>query len=194
VNLLSYLSSDSSAPKSDGAGAGSAPSSAAAAANAAPAAAAAVLLKPDHAWSCLILGGSGATGRVLVSKLANNPRVTRIGALVRKELPLDYFGVQLPANAAKIHQTVVDFEKLDESAAAFNGYDVAFSTLGSTRSKAGSKELFYHYDFDYITHAARLAKAGQVRHFGLMSTGAADPKSMFHYLRTKGEIEGMLNP
>ena len=76
-----------------------------------------------------------------------SPRVTRIGALVRTELPLDYWGPLLPANAAKIHQTVVDFEKLDESAEAFKGYDAAFSTLGSTRAKAGSKEKFYHYDF-----------------------------------------------
>lgn len=111
--------------------------------------------------------------------------MTRIGALVRTELPVDYWGPLLPANAAKINQTVVDFEKLDESAEAFRGYDVAFSTLGSTRSKAGSKEKFYHYDFDYITHAAALAKQAGIQHFNLMSTTGADASSSFHYLRTK---------
>lgn len=118
-----------------------------------------------------------------------SPRVDRIGLLVRKELPADYFGVQLPANVAKIQQTVVDFEQLDSSRDAFNGFPVAFSCLGSTRSKAGSKENFRHIDYDYNTHAAALAKAAGVRHFHLMSTTGADAKSSFHYLRTKGEIE-----
>lgn len=165
---------------------------AAAAAGAAAPGGALGLLKPQASWSALVLGGSGATGRVLVAKLANNPRVTKVGALVRSELPVDYFGPMLPANAAKIQQTVVDFENLDASAPAFAGYTAAFSTLGSTRSKAGSKEAFYHIDFDYITHAAQLARDAGIKHFNLMSTSGADHTSSFHYLRTKGEIEEFL--
>ena len=43
----------------------------AAAAAAAAAGGALGLLKPQASWSALVLGGSGATGRVLVAKLAN---------------------------------------------------------------------------------------------------------------------------
>lgn len=148
-----------------------------------------MLLKPDAPWSCLVMGASGATGRVLVSKLANNPRVSRIGALVRKELPADYWGVQLPANAAKIVQTVVDYENLDASADAFLGYDVAHCCLGSTRSKAGSAAAFHQQEFGSISNAGRMAKEGGVRHFNLLSSGGADHKSKFVYMRTKGELE-----
>lgn len=35
-------------------------------------------------------------------------------------------------------QEVVDFEKLDESAAAFQGHDVGFCCLGTSRAKAGA--------------------------------------------------------
>lgn len=35
-------------------------------------------------------------------------------------------------------QEVVDFEKLDEYAAAFEGHDVGYCCLGTTRAKAGA--------------------------------------------------------
>lgn len=44
----------------------------------------------------------------------------------------DFLGVCFQA------QEVVDFEKLDESAAAFQGHDVGFCCLGTSRAKAGA--------------------------------------------------------
>lgn len=35
-------------------------------------------------------------------------------------------------------QEVVDFEKLDDYAAAFQGHDVGYCCLGTTRAKAGA--------------------------------------------------------
>jgi uncharacterized protein YbjT (DUF2867 family) len=151
-----------------------------------------VLLKPSHPASWLVLGASGATGRVLVSKLASNPRVSRINAIVRKELPLSHWNVPKPEDAAKIEQTVVDFTRLPDFADQFKGFDVAASCLGSTRSKAGSKEEFKRQDYDTNAGAAALVKQGGTFHYSLMSTVGADPKSMFHYLRTKGELEEAL--
>ena len=148
------------------------------------------LIKPSKPFTCLVVGATGATGRVLVEKLANNPRVERIQALVRRELADDFFGKLLPANKEKIQTTVVDFDKLADHADAFKGYNTAFCTLGTTRAKAGSKEEFRRVDYGYITEAARLAKAAGCYHFSLMSTTGADHTSkLFAYLRVKGEIE-----
>lgn len=147
-------------------------------------------MKPVHPWTALVLGASGATGRQLVRKLAANPRVEAINAIVRKEVPIEVFGNLLPAQQEKIHQTVVDFEHLKEKHAdAFKGFSVGFSCLGSTRAAAGSKELFRHYDLDFNLAAALLAKAGGVRHYNLMSTTGANDTSMFYYQRIKGELE-----
>jgi len=150
------------------------------------------LLKPSQPASWLVVGASGATGKVLVSKLASNPRVSRINAIVRKELPLSYWSVAKPEDAAKIEQTVVDFNRLDDFAPAFNGFDVAASCLGSTRAKAGSAAEFRRQDFDTNAAAAALARRGGVFHYALVSTGGADPTSRFNYLRTKGELEERL--
>ena len=174
--------------------AASAPASVAAAASSSSPASAAVpseqLLKPSKAWTALVLGASGATGRQLVRKLAANPRCEKISAIVRKEVPLETFGQLLPAQAEKIQQVIVDFDHLkDKHGDAFKGFTVGFSCLGSTRAKAGSKEEFKRLDYGYNLTAALLAKAGGVRHYNLMSTAGANDASLFHYLRVKGELE-----
>ncbi|XP_015271969.1 PREDICTED: oxidoreductase HTATIP2-like [Gekko japonicus] len=89
---------------------------------------------------------------------------------------------------ASQRQEVVDFEKLDESAAAFQGHDVGFCCLGTTRGKAGADGLI-RVDRDYVYHSARLAKAGGCRHFVLLSAMGANPSSRFFLMQVKAEAE-----
>ncbi|NXU77550.1 HTAI2 Oxidoreductase, partial [Oreotrochilus melanogaster] len=88
-------------------------------------------------------------------------------------------------------QAVVDFERLNEHAAAFQGHDVGFCCLGTTRAKAGA-DGFVRVDRDYVAQAAELARAGGCKHFVLQSSRGADPGSRFLYLRVKGEVENLV--
>ncbi|NXK20446.1 HTAI2 Oxidoreductase, partial [Arenaria interpres] len=88
-------------------------------------------------------------------------------------------------------QAVVDFERLSEHAAAFQGHDVGFCCLGTTKAKAGA-EGFVRVDRDYVVQAAELARAGGCKHFVLQSSQGADHQSRFLYLRVKGEVENLV--
>ncbi|NWW80786.1 HTAI2 Oxidoreductase, partial [Climacteris rufus] len=88
-------------------------------------------------------------------------------------------------------QAVVDFERLGEHAAAFQGHDVGFCCLGTTRAKAGA-DGFVRVDRDYVLQAAELARAGGCKHFVLMSSRGANAQSRFLYLRVKGEVENLV--
>ncbi|KFV76394.1 Oxidoreductase HTATIP2, partial [Dryobates pubescens] len=82
-------------------------------------------------------------------------------------------------------------ERLGEHAAAFQGHDVGFCCLGTTRAKAGA-DGFVRVDRDYVAQAAELALAGGCKHFVLESSRGANPKSRFLYLRVKGEVENLV--
>ncbi|NXG48334.1 HTAI2 Oxidoreductase, partial [Psilopogon haemacephalus] len=88
-------------------------------------------------------------------------------------------------------QAVVDFERLGEHAAAFQGHDVGFCCLGTTRAKAGA-DGFVRVDRDYVAQAAELARAGGCKHFVLQSSRGANRHSRFLYLRVKGEVENLV--
>ncbi|NWJ08311.1 HTAI2 Oxidoreductase, partial [Crypturellus undulatus] len=88
-------------------------------------------------------------------------------------------------------EVVVDFERLNEHAAAFQGYDVGFCCLGTTRAKAGV-DGFIRVDRDYVAQAAELARAGGCKHFVLQSSHGANEHSKFLYLRVKGEVENLV--
>nr|XP_009668033.1 PREDICTED: oxidoreductase HTATIP2 [Struthio camelus australis] len=88
-------------------------------------------------------------------------------------------------------QVVVDFERLSDHAAAFQGHDVGFCCLGTTRAKAGVAG-FIRVDRDYVAQAAELARAGGCKHFILQSSQGANEHSPFLYLRVKGEVENLV--
>lgn len=113
---------------------------------------------------------------------------------------------------------MVDFERLGEHAAAFQGHDVGFCCLGTTRAKAGAvsgeppdprasrglvpssacpadpafppQDGFIRVDRDYVAQAAELARAGGCKHFVLQSSRGANAQSRFLYLRVK--VRGQL--
>lgn len=62
-----------------------------------------------------------------------------------------------------------------EGAAAFDGADSVFCTLGTTRGAAGSAEAFKKVDYEYVAATARAAKAGGVPHFSLLTAQGANP-------------------
>uniref|UniRef100_A0AAA9SDH7 Protein HTATIP2 n=2 Tax=Bos TaxID=9903 RepID=A0AAA9SDH7_BOVIN len=85
--------------------------------------------------SVFILGASGETGRVLLKEILEQGLFSKVTLIGRRKLTLDEEAYK------NVNQEVVDFEKLDDYASAFQGHDVGFCCLGTTRKKAGAGEV-----------------------------------------------------
>lgn len=70
--------------------------------------------------------------------------------------------------------------------------DVVFCCLGTTIRRAGSQKAFRAIDFSLVETIARLAAQNGTVSFIVVSSVGADPESGNFYLRTKGEMEQML--
>ncbi|XP_057691688.1 oxidoreductase HTATIP2 [Corythoichthys intestinalis] len=132
--------------------------------------------------SCFILGASGETGKMLLQELLMRNIFSKITLIGRRQL--NFEGKEFE----NLVQQVVDFEKLDDYAAAFQGHDVGYCCLGTTRAKAGAQG-FIRVDHDYVLKSAELAKAGGCTQFHLESSRGADKSSNFLYLKVKGQVE-----
>lgn len=129
--------------------------------------------------TAIVVGATGLVGGALVEQLVGASHVGRVVTVTRR-----------PAAHAspKVVNNVVDFERLDESAPAFQG-DWLFSALGTTRKQAGSVAAQRRVDVDYQLAAARIAASNGVAHYLLVSSSMADANSRNAYLRMKGELE-----
>ncbi|XP_038558042.1 oxidoreductase HTATIP2 [Micropterus salmoides] len=132
--------------------------------------------------SCFILGASGETGKLLLQELLERNIFSKITLIGRRQLMFEGKAYE------NLAQEVVDFEKLDDYAAAFQGHDVGYCCLGTTRAKAGA-EGFIRVDHDYVLKSAELAKSGGCTQFHLESSRGADKNSNFLYLKVKGQVE-----
>ncbi|XP_028812656.1 oxidoreductase HTATIP2 [Denticeps clupeoides] len=132
--------------------------------------------------SCFVLGASGETGKELLRELVDRKLFSRITLIGRRLLTFE------DERYENLVQEIVDFEKLDNYSAAFQGHDVGYCCLGTTRAKAGA-EGFVRVDHDYVLQSAELAKAGGCSHFNLESSKGANKDSSFLYLKVKGQVE-----
>ncbi|XP_076050310.1 protein HTATIP2-like [Oratosquilla oratoria] len=135
-----------------------------------------------EAMTALVLGGSGEVGKKLVQELVTNPSFARVILITRRELEIPH---------EKVEQRIVDFNQLDQYREAFEGTEVGYCCIGTTKAKAGAQG-FVKVDRDYVINAARLAKEAGCRHFHVISSTGANPNSKFLYMKTKGECEKFL--
>lgn len=129
--------------------------------------------------TALVIGATGVVGRAIVDQLAEADHVDRVVSLTRR--PAEH-------PSEKVVNRVVDFARLDDFAADFTG-DLLFSALGTTRALAGSVQAQRVVDHDHQLAAARLARAGGVRHLLLVSSVGASSRARNAYLRMKGDLE-----
>lgn len=146
----------------------------------------------NQGLKALILGASGASGRDLVHELISSPNWSEVTVIVRRVL--DEWK-KLPENQAE-KLKIITSTNLDELADTkkwnFKGYNTVFCCLG-TKVKEG-KELFRKVDYTYPINGGQIAKENDIPHYSLVSSAGADKKSMFLYVRTKGETEeGLAN-
>jgi uncharacterized protein YbjT (DUF2867 family) len=129
--------------------------------------------------TALLLGASGLVGGQCLRILLDHPAYDHVIAVVRRPLPVSH---------PKLVQKVIDFERLEENAAAFQGDDL-FYCMGTTLKKAGSRDAFRRVDHDYPIQIARIASRNRVAQWLMISAVGASPRSPFFYFRTKGEVD-----
>ena len=130
--------------------------------------------------SVIVIGATGLVGRELLKQLNQLESCEKITAVVRHE------NVELKA-LEKVQQFILDdFLLLNDE--DVNGYSHAFSCLGTTLKKAGSKQKFYNVDYEINAHFADLFESTKT-HYVLVSAMGANVHSKFFYNKVKGELE-----
>lgn len=127
----------------------------------------------------LLLGGTGLTGGLVLEGLLAADPVSRVVAPTRRALTIEH---------EKLQPVAVNFAHLEDHEALF-GVDVIICCLGTTISKAGSRQRFREVDYGYGITAARLGRQQGARAFMLMSAIGASASSPVFYNRVKGELE-----
>lgn len=128
----------------------------------------------------IVIGATGLVGLALIQQLQQLPSCSKILAVVRRQ------SAEL-ARYDKVQQLELDdFLLLNHE--DVQGYSHAFSCLGTTQKKAGSKENFYAIDYVVNAHFAELFVLTQT-HFLLVSALGAQANSKIFYNRVKGELE-----
>ncbi|KAG1747956.1 uncharacterized protein EDB91DRAFT_1334795 [Suillus paluster] len=138
--------------------------------------------------TALILGATGATGRNLLRELLTSNQWSKVGEYGRRVTP----EADLPSNRGKLEQKTIDFENLDAAGLKDGRWDVVFVTLGTTRAKAGSAEMFEKIDREHVVSACKAAKSDDPTHqqrVVYLSSSAANSSSPFLYTRSKGLTE-----
>ncbi|MCY1160680.1 hypothetical protein D9M71_05120 [compost metagenome] len=130
--------------------------------------------------SAIVIGATGLVGRELLKQLNQIESCEKITAIVRHEdAELKFL--------EKVQQFILDdFLLLNDEDA--NGYSHAFSCLGTTLKKAGSKQNFYNVDYEMNAHFADLFETTDT-HYLLISAMGANAQSKIFYNKVKGELE-----
>ncbi|MBO9531103.1 MAG: nucleoside-diphosphate sugar epimerase, partial [Acinetobacter oleivorans] len=98
--------------------------------------------------NAIVIGATGLVGQCLIEQLNSLAECEKITVIVRRQIA-EFNPYK------KVEQFVLeDFLLLNDQ--DVNGYSHAFSCLGSTIKKAGSKEAFYNIDFEINAHFADL--------------------------------------
>ena len=127
----------------------------------------------------IIAGSTGLVGSLLLSKMLGDSRYSRVISLVRKKSDI---------NDPKLQEIIVDFDDIQSYAQSIQGDDL-FLCMGTTMSKAGSKDAFYKVDYTYNVALAKIARNNGVENVCLISSMGANAESKIFYSKVKGQIE-----
>ena len=131
--------------------------------------------------SVLQIGATGAVGGHVATTLSRMSDVARMTLLGRR--PVDGL------TSDKVDQAVIDVFDPRSYEAMLPGHDAAVCTLGIGEPSKATREQFVKVDKTAVLDFARACRSAGVRHFELLGSVGAHPKSRSFYLRTKGELE-----
>jgi uncharacterized protein YbjT (DUF2867 family) len=129
--------------------------------------------------TALIAGSTGLIGKQLLTLLLATNRYDKVIALTRLDLQVKH---------PKLVEVKIDYSILDQYADQLVADDV-FCCLGTTMSKAKTKERFHEVDFTYPLRLAVATKIGGAKQYLLVSALGANKNSAVYYNRVKGEVE-----
>lgn len=144
----------------------------------------------------LVVGATGATGRLLVDSLLKNQYYSEVHVLIRRKL--DRWDQLDEIERTKLKMTEIndlsllkeDREKILENIKNDFKIDTLFCCLGA--SDPTNEEELKKVDGDYVLYTASLCEKFDIPHFALISTRNANPNSCWGYLKLKGKVDANL--
>ena len=141
-------------------------------------------------FKAIIIGGTGATGKQLLNQLMQNQNCELVTSIGRKPV-LD------GAKNDKLVDIVVEsLANLSSTEKSWEGNDVFFNCIGTTRQRAGGAKEFIHIEAGISYEAAKMASNAKIHHASLVSAIGANhttwAKDWIHpllYMRTMGQKE-----
>ena len=141
-------------------------------------------------FKAIIIGGTGATGTQLLNQLMQNQKCELVTSIGRKPV-LD--GVK---NDKLLDIVVESLSNLSSTEKSWEGNDVFFNCIGTTRQRAGGAKEFIHIEAGISNEAAKMASNAKIHHASLVSAKGANhttwAKDWIHpllYMRTMGQKE-----
>ena len=150
-------------------------------------------MEPTKKYNAIVIGGTGAVGRELITHLLNSNEYSKITAFVRRTIDRWSY---LSESHKKILNIIkvdnLDFlssskEELQKKLNDSIQYDVLFNVLGSRVNKG--EEEFKKVDYTYVIQSCEMCEKLNIKHFSHCSSMGTSKDSWFLYMRVKGEAE-----
>jgi uncharacterized protein YbjT (DUF2867 family) len=132
----------------------------------------------------VMLGATGAVGGLIVSTLQAMPQLQQLSLLNRRALP--------KLDGPHTQQHVVDVFRPSTYSQHLPGHHAAICTMGVGEPSKVPHDELVRVDKDAVIAFATACRKAGIKHFELLCSVAADPKSRNFYLRTKGELREAL--
>ena len=141
-------------------------------------------------FKAIIIGSTGATGKQLLNQLLQNQNCELVTSIGRKPV-LD------GAKNDKLVDIVVEsLSDLSSTEKSWEGNDVFFNCIGTTRQRAGGAKEFINIESGISNEAAKMAANANIPHASLISAKGANhkiwAKNWIHpllYMKTIGQKE-----
>jgi len=141
-------------------------------------------------FKAIIIGGTGATGKQLLNQLMQNQNCKLVTSIGRKPV-LD--GAKNDKLVDIVIESLADLSSTEKN---WEGNDVFFNCIGTTRQRAGGAKEFIRIEAGISNEAAKMASNAKIHHASLVSAKGANhrtwAKDWIHpllYMRTMGEKE-----
>ena len=141
-------------------------------------------------FKAIIIGATGATGKQLFNQLIQNENCELVTSIGRKPV------LDGDKNDKLVDIVVESLSNLSSTEKSWEGNDVFFNCIGTTRQRAGGAKEFIHIEAGISNEAAKMASNAKIHHASLVSAKGANhtawAKDWIHpllYMRTMGQKE-----
>lgn len=129
--------------------------------------------------TAIIIGATGLTGSLLLTKLLTHSDYSKIIIFGRKSVGFTH---------NKLNEVICDVINIDEQKEQFKA-DEVFCCIGTTAKKTPNKELYKSIDYGIPLKCAQLSKENNISRLFIISAIGVNPNSSIFYNRIKGKME-----